>query len=301
MPARNFWPTSVRRLAVRLAEIVVSRYGSGFPPGHYYSPIPSEADIRRGVPHLMDPPAQLPGIDFNTDRQLELLKAFKPLHADQPFPVTQTEGIRYYFDNDFFGYGDGLALHCLMRHLEPKQIIEVGSGFSSALMLDTNQRFLDGRVAITFIEPYPERLRSLLLAGDEEGATLLTVPLQEVDPGLFGALEAGDILFIDSSHVSKVGSDVNWLLFEVLPHLAPGVFVHFHDIFYPFEYPTEWLERGHVWNEAYLLHAFLMFNDCFDIAFFNSYLAIHHHDSLVRNLPMASNNPGASIWLERKG
>ena len=85
----------------------------------------------------------------------------------------------------------------------------------------------------------------------------------------FEKLEPNDLLFIDSSHISKIGSDLNYLLFEVLPSLKPGVIIHFHDILYPFEYPYEWIEKGIYWNEAYLLKAFLMHNKNYEILLFN--------------------------------
>ena len=123
----------------------------------------------------------------------------------------------------------------MIRHIEPNRIIEVGSGFSSCLILDTNDLHFDGRIATTFIEPYPELLKSLVAEGDESASTLLPVRLQDVDLSVFEELNRGDILFIDSTHVSKIDSDVNYLFFEILPRLSSGVYIHFHDIFYPFE------------------------------------------------------------------
>ncbi|OWY60928.1 hypothetical protein B7486_66545 [cyanobacterium TDX16] len=189
-------------------------------------------------------------------------------------------------------------LYALLRHLRPKRFVEVGSGHSSALLLDAVDRHLQPGPEITLVEPYPQLVRSLLREGDEERLQVLEVPVQEVDPAVFTALEAGDVLFIDDSHVSKVDSDVNHLFFEVLPLLAPGVWVHVHDVFFPFEYPKAWVEEGRTWNEAYLLRAFLQFNSAFRVAFFS--------DVFLRS-PRLSALPGAelfgqgcgSIWLRR--
>ena len=120
--------------------------------------------------------------------------------------------------------------------------------------------FFDNEIQCTFIEPHPKLLKSLLKQGDLERIEIVPRPLQDVDLELFESLRANDILFIDSTHVAKIGSDVNRIFFEILPALATGVYVHFHDIFYPFEYPREWIYEGRAWNEAYMLRAFLMYN-----------------------------------------
>src|SRR5207249_3499894 len=158
--------------------------------------------------------------------------------------------------------------------LKPRRIIEVGSGYSSCAMLDTSELFFGGGIECCFIEPHPELLLSLVKPEDRERQTfrLLAKKLQEVDLAEFAALGEGDILFVDSSHVAKVGSDVNHLFSNVLPMLNRGVHIHFHDIFHPFEYPKEWVYRGISWNEAYVLKAFLQYNGAFRITFFNTFL-----------------------------
>ncbi len=107
-----------------------------------------------------------------------------------------------------------------------------------------------------------------------------------------------DILFIDSTHVSKIGSDVNRLIFDILPALPRGVVVHFHDIFFPFEYPLEWLYEGRAWNEAYLLRAFLSYNKSFKILFWNSYLQAKQLDALNAAYPAMAVG-GSSIWIKK--
>src|SRR5262249_51820098 len=163
-----------------------------------------------------------------------------------------------------------ITLYGMIRHLKPQRIVEVGSGFSSAVMLDTSDRFFGGTISCTFIEPHPERLSSLLREGDREKHRVLARPVQDVDLEPFPELAANDILFVDSSHVAKVHSDVNRIFFEILPALAEGVSVQFHDIFYPFEYPKEWVYGGRAWNESYLLRAFLQYNRSFQVQFYNA-------------------------------
>ena len=107
-------------------------------------------------------------------------------------------------------------------------------------------------------------------------------------------------MFIDSSHVSKLGSDVNYYLFNIFPLLKKGVIIHIHDIFYPFEYPNEWLKQKRYWNEGYMIHAFLQWNKGFDILLFNSYIQIRFPELLKKNLPICSKVGGAQMWLVKK-
>jgi hypothetical protein len=277
------------------------RYLTWVPPGHYYSPLPNLDDVRRKERHIFDNvPDSLAAVDLNEAGQLALFEEFKEFYKDQPFSEQKGGATRYYFDNQSYGYADALVLHCMIRHARPKKIIEVGSGFSSCVTLDTNERFFGGSIACTFIEPYPELFLSLLRPGDLERLTFVQSNLQDLDPDLFTALEAGDILFIDSTHVSKVDSDVNYVFFRVLPRLAAGVFVHIHDVFYPFEYPREWVYRGMAWNEDYLLRAFLQYNEAFRVVFFNHFFATFHRDKLAEGMPLCLKNPGGSIWLQKR-
>lgn len=201
--------------------------------------------------------------------------------------------------NDYYSYGEGIILFCMIRHIQPKRIIEVGSGFSSAVILDTNELFFNYAISCTFIEPHPERLVSLIKKGDKNRIKIIQKKLQDVDINIFSDLSAGDILFIDSTHVSKVGSDVNCIFFKILPYINSGVYVHFHDIYYPLEYPKEWIYEGRAWNEAYLLRAFLQYNDSFKIQFFNSFLAHLYRDKLIQDMPLFMKNPGSSIWIKK--
>lgn len=115
----------------------------------------------------------------------------------------------------------------------------------------------------------------------------------------FDILKENDILFVDSTHVSKVGSDVNYLLFEILPRLNKGVYIHFHDIFYPFEYPKEWIYDGKAWNEDYILRAFLQYNDSFKIFFFNTFLESFFREKFTLEMPLCLKNTGGSLWIKK--
>jgi hypothetical protein len=134
---------------------------------------------------------------------------------------------------------------------------------------------------------------------DKKQAIVIEKDVQLISLNVFKKIEAGDILFIDSTHVSKTGSDVNYILFEILPVLKSGVLVHFHDVFYPFEYPKDWIFHGINWNEDYILKAFLMYNEKFEIKLFSEYLHRHHKD-VFEEMPLCYNNTGSNLWIEKK-
>jgi hypothetical protein len=277
----------------------VARYGM-WPPGHFYSPHPDLDEVQRDQARLFDRRIDsVLGLDLLVKRQLKLLDVLGPLSRSQPFSDQPDGRHRYYYGNTWFGPGDAIVYHCLLRHLRPERVIEVGIGFSSALLLDTNDEFLDQSCSATFIDPYPERMLELLGA-DDESVNVVAEPVQNVGQELFSTLKSGDILFIDSSHVTKAGSDVNYLYFEILPSLPSGVYVHIHDIFWPFEYTKEWVLEGRAWNEAYLLHAYLIGNQNMEVVWFNDYLGLQHRERVSSSLAMWDQNSGGSLWLRSK-
>lgn len=285
------------RLQHRLAELEA---GQMWPPGHFYSPIPDPAWIAEHAAQLASAnPSELAGIDLRVGAQLELLRRLAPLVAEMPFSDAPMAPFRFGFANDQYSYGDASCLYGMLRLLRPSRYVEVGSGWSSALALDVNASCFDHAMSLTFIEPYPDRLEARFRPEDRDSVTLLRCPVQEVDVSVFTMLEAGDVCFIDSTHVSKTGSDVNFLLFEVLPRLAPGVFVHVHDIAWPFEYPEPWLREGRNWNEAYVLRAYLAENPHYEIELWNHFLRCNHPEELLAALPLSAHVNGASLWLRR--
>jgi hypothetical protein len=270
------------------------------PAGHYYSPIPNMEEVRKDDQKIFGSvPALIPGLDMHEPAQLRLLNEFVAYYNTMPFKAHKQDGLRYHFENPSYAYSDAIMLHCMIRHLKPKRLIEVGSGYSSCVTLDTNEHFFDGAIDTTFIEPYPDLFMSLITDSDKDAITIIPTRLQDVDLTVFDALQANDILFIDSTHVSKIHSDVNYIVFEILPRLAPGVYIHFHDIFYPFEYPKVWIYEGRAWNEAYLLRAFLQYNSKFSLVLMNTYLAHFHGSFFQHNMPLCLTNTGGSIWIRK--
>ena len=276
---------------------------AALPRGHYCSPLP---DPEQGALHsttslTRDPRIELPGIDLQIDEQKTLLLRMAELYPEFDWPEQSCPDRRFHFDQGWFKHADSLSLYSMLRLYRPNKVIEVGSGFSSALMLDVNERFLDRSIRFTFIEPSPERLERILRDEDRRSVQLISQPVQAVSVDTFKSLEKDDILFVDSSHVSKVGSDTHYLFFEVMPTLSSGVLVHIHDIFWPFEYPADWIREGRAWNEAYLLRAFLCFNYAFKIIFWSPLMAMLEGDVIRQRMPLYLRNTGASIWLRKTG
>lgn len=272
-----------------------------FLPGHFYSPYPNINEVMAYRDNLFDPSIEeIAGIDLNTDTQLYLLENFKKYSTACPFATEKINGIRYYFNNNAYAYSDAFFYYCMLRHHSPERVIEVGTGMSSCLLMDTNELFFDGYIDYKFIDPYPNRFYSLTGESKESlGNSVIHEKIQNVELEFFRSLNENDILFIDSTHVSKIGSDVNYICFEILPVLKEGVIIHFHDIFYPFQYPEEWIRSHIAWNELYLLRAFLEYNEKFRIIFWNHYLTMRYPNDIYNTFPNYEKNTGGSIWLKK--
>ena len=306
--ARTVWDN--RWLCEALADRDNLRYIRVAPPGDFYSPLLDIREVNAQAKKLFENSiCEIPGISLNQEKQFQLLQEFAELYDECPFPEAHVPGTRYHFNNEYFSYGDGIALYSFLRYWRPTRIIEIGSGFSSAAMLDVNERFFGGSIKCTFIEPYPERLQGLMTADDKMRHTVLAKKVQDVDLEVFDTLKENDILFVDSSHVAKTGSDVCHIFSNILPRLRQGVFIHFHDITWPFEYPRNWIETGLLWNEAYFLKAFLQYNSIFQIVYFCSFIEAVGRDLLVKAMPLALKTAtqtgslvtpsNSSIWLKK--
>jgi len=272
---------------------------SKYPFGHFYSPIVSKGELVELEDQIWEELGQdfISGINLNLDNQLLLLKEFSKYYPEMPFKDEKSENQRYCFINGAYSYTDGIVLYSFIRHFKPKRIIEIGSGHSSAVMLDNREAFVND-MNLTFIEPYPKRLYRLMKDTDRDNCTVLDTKVQKVKLERFGELQKDDILFIDSSHVSKTGSDVNYEIFRILPSLNQGVIIHFHDVFYPFEYPKSWVSEGNNWNEDYLLRAFLSYNNQFEIVLFSHFIH-QQHKAAFKEMPLTYKNTGGNLWIRK--
>lgn len=270
-------------------------------PVHYFQPIP---DSSRLPERLWREQSSLVGIDLRTEAQLALLaemaSGFRAEYA--AFPRAPTGDPRvYHHGNVAFESPDAEVLHALVRLRRPRRVVEVGSGWSTRVIAGAALRNAAEGHPCTFtaIEPYPAPVLRAGLPGLDRlvRAGVEGVPLEE-----FTGLESGDVLFIDSTHVLRIGGDVQREILEIVPRLRPGVAVHFHDVFLPAEYPRPWvMELRRFWTEQYLLQAFLAFNQAFQVIWAGSHLHLSHPERLEAAFPAYRrdrNLPG-SFWIER--
>ena len=278
--------------------------GLAYEPGHFYSPVVDAESIAAERERIWPLRPLVAAIEFNDDAHRRVLTEWFPRFVpDYDYPEHLDEHDapgRFYTQNSQFSWLDSRALFVLLRAWQPKRIIEVGSGYSSLLIADVNRRFLGRSIDVTCIEPYP---REFLKRGIDGIGRVIDQPVQRVSIGEFAQLDAGDILFIDSSHVAKTGSDVNYLLFDVLPTLRPGVRVHVHDIFLPHDYPQDWvLGENRSWNEQYVVRALLMYaSTALRVEFGCSYAFYRFPELVVAALahPKRHGFAGGSLWFTK--
>jgi hypothetical protein len=281
--------------------VLENQVSFGWPNGHYYSPVHKLEDldsypkvVKRSKGKFVK---DIPG--FSEKQMLKNFNRIKKYFKDFDYPEREDDKNRFFIRNDSYPITDALILFGMLKDMKPKRIIEIGSGYTSALMIDVNERFFKNRINITFVEPYPDLLQSRMNEEDKKRYKIISKGVQDVPLKLFSTLEKGDILFIDSTHVSKFNSDVNYELFDILPIIKPGVVIHFHDVFDGFEYPMQWLKDGWAWNEDYLLRAYLMGNDSYEVLLMNDYLTHRHGELLTKSFPRLPNNNGGSLWIKK--
>jgi predicted O-methyltransferase YrrM len=292
-------PTTVVRSFYQSPEYQNKRaVSSVFPTGHYHSPVVDPDTVADYYEReIRSAPTD---IEIDTGSMLKLWNDNRDFIKTTPFTDDPHPDNRYNYNGGPFPAGDGITLRMMINHFRPKRVVEIGSGYSSACMLDSVEHVGLSDFHLTCIEPDPARLKSILRKQDAGRVTILENLVQSVPASIVDQLEPNDILFIDSTHVLKTGSDVHYELFYLLPRLKPGVIVHFHDVPYPFEYPAKWVfDDNYSWNEAYMLRAFLMFNDTFKILFWGSLFAKAFKDQIYEDVPAFLRNTGASIWIDR--
>ena len=255
----------------------------------YYWPIPDRRSLDDA---LWSRRSELPGVDMNDAGQARLLERFRATYSNEYETIDRA-----------FGEVDAQVLYCMLRRYKPARMIEVGSGAStrlSAAALLKNASEAPARAACDFtaIDPHPS---GDVRAGFAGLTRLLERRVQDVPPETFMELAENDVLFIDSSHVLAIGSDVQYEFLEIIPRLKPGVLVHVHDVFLPAEYPKRWVVDGRFWDEQYLLQAFLAFNDRFEVLWAGHWMHLNHPEQLraaFSTYDPARAAPG-SFWMRR--
>jgi Methyltransferase domain len=272
----------------------LQRRGWHLQPNNFNWPL-NDVPFLRENPDLWTVPRVPLGIDWDLDGQEELLNELAEF-APELDDVPDRPGAPFEFawDQAPLTAADAYVYYGLMRRLRPKRVVEVGSGWSSRLLaraIAVNQEV----PRVTLVEPLPDRE---ILAGLPEGWNLTESLVQDVELALFEELQAGDVLFYDGSHCARAASDVNWMLFEVLPRLRTGVWVHFHDIWWPTDYhPTLILDDGLSWNEQYVLQALLMHSQAFRVRLALYLIWTLRTDSIEGMFPR--NSRGQSVWIEK--
>ncbi|MBS1887189.1 MAG: class I SAM-dependent methyltransferase [Actinobacteria bacterium] len=267
----------------------------------YYSPIP---DLTLLPDDIWDRRNRLAGVALNVDDAIALIESeLADYVAEFDFPAAgpRPPG-EFFLDNTNYGAVDAELLYAMVRARKPRRVLELGSGMTTLLIGEAARRNAADGVATEHLayDPYP---RAQILGEDPPPPTRFA-PKGATEVGLddFSLLGNGDILFVDTTHTVKLGSDVNYVVLDVLPTLASGVIVHFHDIFLPWEYPREWFESmGYFWAEQYLIQAFLAFNGDFEVLIPANAVAVEHPDRLARAIPsfVPGRRPGA-LWLRRR-
>jgi predicted O-methyltransferase YrrM len=263
---------------------------------HYYQPL---INPKKHIKKSLRDNRELPGIDFNTPEQLNLLSKFNYNQELLKFPFGKTNEIEFYYENDSYSSCDAEYLYNIIRYFKPGRIIEIGSGYSTLMVRNaiTNNKLDNSNYTCHHIciEPYEQ---SWL---EEIEIELIREKVECIEKSFFQQLESGDILFIDSSHIIRPQGDVLFEYLELLPTLKSGVLIQAHDIFTPKDYLNNWIYDDHcLWNEQYLLEAFLSFNTEFKIIGALNYLAHNHRKELEEKCPVFAKQPGkepGAFWM----
>jgi len=258
----------------------LQRLGISVTPNHFYWPVPDIHDLESRVWPADSVPV---GFDLGLERQVKLAEQLAARYRHEwTFPERAAGPTEYHYNNGLFEAVDAEMAYCIVRALKPSRIIEVGGGFSTGILaaaVRANRAMDDVQGELITIEPFPS-------PDLKEITHLIPTRVQDVDLDLFLSLQDGDILFLDSSHVVSVGSDVVREYLEILPRLRPGVIVHVHDIFLPSDYPRDSvLSNFCLWSEQYLLQAFLTFNPRFQVLWASSAMQHYYPEVLLGNFP----------------
>jgi predicted O-methyltransferase YrrM len=262
---------------------------------HYYEPVFHPRHLREPL----DQPRRLPGLDLDVEGQKALLAKFQYQDELKAFPWSPGPSLGFAFNNRSFGPGDAEILYSMIRHHRPRRIVEIGSGNSTLMAVAAvrSNHELDRKYSCEHLCIEPYEMPWL----EQTGVTVVRERVEDVGMEPFLALEAGDLLFIDSSHMVRPQGDVLREFLEILPMLKPGVVVHVHDIYTPRDYPEKRLrDEVRFWNEQYLLEALLSGGSNLRVIAALNFLKHDHPEVLNRCCPVLAAHPEAepgSFWM----
>jgi predicted O-methyltransferase YrrM len=295
---RSFYQSRLARTGYRGLRRGFAKAGLDVVVKTFYSPIP---DLDALPADTFSRRSELPGVRWDLDAQVDHVRSMRPA-LEEFRPLAAGGGAPHdYAPNLSYSVADAAALYATIRTLRPGRVIELGSGHSTLVTAQAARRNAqDGSpLELEVYDPFPS-----VVTDDLPGlGRLERVVAQQVPLDTFDRLGSGDVLFVDTTHTVKVGSDVNFIVLEVLPRLAQGVVVHLHDIFLPYEYPRQWPEDyGLYWTEQYLVQAFLAFNSGYEVLASLHALARERRDEMAELLPPgAADWPGGAFWMRRTG
>jgi hypothetical protein len=279
----------------------LQQHGINLIPSNFYSSIPSISEILGSYEYQDSTPPYLACGIFDHDRLCGELSALIPFSEDFDPPTSGEEETcrSYFWENSQFSYSDGMSYYAYVRRIRPKTVVEIGSGFSSLAALEALSR--NGVGKLKCIEPYPRPFIRTL--GDEGALELHKIRAQDVtSDALNSMLDDGDILFIDSTHTVKTGSDCLHIYLRLLPRINKKIFVHVHDVFLPFGMPQKWLLDSQIhWTEQYLLLALLIDNPKVRVLFGSAYHKHFSPELLARFMHGRFASGGGSFWFEYDG
>lgn len=294
------WLTNLKKV---LHHLILSRYILRWvgimPVRHtYYDPIVWAKDLRNPLTQ----PRYLPGVELNVVDQLRILKQFDYKSELTDIPTINCGDGKFYYFNEFFGPGDAEFLFNMIRYYKPRRIIEVGCGFSTLMSQYAISKNMEDdhlyRCLHIAIEPFENPWL------DNIDVRLIRKKIEKLDINFFSCLEENDLLFIDSSHTIRPQGDVCFEYLQLLGSLQPGVLVHIHDIFTPRDYPEAWvLKENRLYNEQYLLEAFMSYNPQYSVIGSLNHLWKEHPDKLRSVCPILSKYPEyepSSFWMVKR-
>ena len=276
----------------------IQKYGVNVLPINFYSEIPSIAEINRSYEYCDD---EIPYLNldlFQDDLILTTLKRITEfsIEFNPEFEGNEDNCVDFFWENSQFSYCDPMAYYCFVRDIKPNNIVEIGGGFSTLVGLNALE--MNNKGIINCIEPFPRHFLSKI-----KKLNLIQKKAQDITRDFINSqLDEGDILFIDSTHTVKTGSDCLHIYLRLLPYITKDIYVHVHDIFLPDGMPKEWLLNKQIyWTEQYLLMALIIDNPKIEVIYSSHYNSMKNKNNLETFMGGKYPIGGSSFWFKYNG